>query len=129
MVLKKEISKTHNTVEHEDTGKYRQLLVRTLHSSCIKFPDVAPTVIPLLMEFLGDANELAAQDVLIFIREAMAKFANLRTVIIERLLEAFNSIRSAKIHRAAIWILGEYCVTSTDIQVKIYLCIMPIYAN
>ncbi len=32
LVLKKEISKTHNTAEHEDTGKYRQLLVRTLHS-------------------------------------------------------------------------------------------------
>lgn len=35
LVLKKEVSKTHN-VEHEDTGKYRQLLVRTLHSCCIK---------------------------------------------------------------------------------------------
>lgn len=35
LVLKKEISKTHN-VEHEDTGKYRQLLVRTLHSCCIR---------------------------------------------------------------------------------------------
>ena len=116
LVLKKEISKTHNTVEHEDTGKYRQLLVRTLHSCCIRFPDVAPTVIPILMEFLGDTNELAAQDVLIFVREAMAKFAPLRQVIIERLLEAFNSIRSAKIHRAAVWILGEYCTAGTDIQ-------------
>lgn len=35
MLLKKEVSKTHN-VEHEDTGKYRQLLVRTLHQACIK---------------------------------------------------------------------------------------------
>lgn len=35
LVLKKEISKTHN-VEHEDTGKYRQLLVKTLHSCCIR---------------------------------------------------------------------------------------------
>ena len=61
LVLKKEIAKTHNTVEHEDTGKYRQLLVRTLHTSCIKFPDVSPTVIPLLMEFLSDTNEVAAQ--------------------------------------------------------------------
>ena len=79
---------------------------------------MAQTVIPLLMEFLGDANELAAQDVLVFIREAMAKFADLRGVIVERLLEAFNSVRSAKIHRAAVWILGEYCNTSTDIQVR-----------
>lgn len=35
LLLKKEVSKTHN-VEHEDTGKYRQLLVRTLHTACIK---------------------------------------------------------------------------------------------
>ena len=48
----------------------------------------------------------------------MAKFADLRGVIVERLLEAFNSVRSAKIHRAAVWILGEYCNTSTDIQVR-----------
>jgi len=116
LVLKKEIAKTHNTVEHEDTGKYRQLLVRTLHNCCIKFPDVSPTVIPLLMEFLSDTNEVAAQDVLIFIREAMSKFDSLRTVIIERLLEVFTSIRSAKIHRAAVWILGEYCTSSDDIQ-------------
>ena len=60
-------------VEQEDTGKYRQLLVRTLHSTCIKFPDVATDVIPLLMEFLSDTNELAAMDVLIFAREAMTR--------------------------------------------------------
>lgn len=35
-VLKQEIAKTHNTAEHDDTGKYRQLLVRTLHTCSIK---------------------------------------------------------------------------------------------
>lgn len=46
----------------DDTSKYRQLLVRTLHSCCIKFPDTATTVIPLLMEFLSDgSDDLAAQ--------------------------------------------------------------------
>ena len=107
LVLKKEVSKTHN-VEHEDTGKYRQLLVRTLHSCSIKFPDVAGSVIPVLVEFLSDCNELAAADVLIFIREAIQKFPSLRQLIIERLLEAFPQIKSSKIHRAAVWILGEY---------------------
>ncbi|XP_036319058.1 coatomer subunit beta [Rhagoletis pomonella] len=107
LVLKKEVSKTHN-VEHEDTGKYRQLLVRTLHTCSIKFPDVAANVIPVLVEFLSDTNELAAADVLIFIREAIQKFAALRALIIERLIEAFPQIKSSKIHRAAVWILGEY---------------------
>lgn len=82
LVLKKEVSKTHD-VEHEDTGKYRQLLVRTLHSCSIKFPDVASTVIPVLAEFLSDTNELAATDVLVFVREAIQKFDALQPLIIE----------------------------------------------
>merc|ERR1719245_1348817 len=116
LILKKEISKTAGSVEQEDTGKYCQLLVRTLHSACIKFPDVANTVIPLLMEFLSDTNELAAMDVLIFVREAMNRFQNLRPVMIEKLLEAFSCIKGVKIHRAALWILGEYCERGQDMQ-------------
>jgi coatomer subunit beta len=68
LVLRKEVAKTHNTIEHDDTGKYRQLLVRTLHACCVKFPDVAAAVVPVLVEFLSDANELAASDVLVFLR-------------------------------------------------------------
>lgn len=89
-----EVTKTHNTTEHEDTGKYRQLLVRTLHSCCIKFPDISETVIPVLTEFLSDANELAAADVLVFVREAIQKFESLRPLIIERLLDSFPFIKS-----------------------------------
>ena len=50
LVLKKEVVKTNNAVEHEDTGKYRQLLVRTLHQCTVKFPDVAATIIPVVGE-------------------------------------------------------------------------------
>ncbi|CAG9854809.1 unnamed protein product [Phyllotreta striolata] len=117
-VLKKEVSKTMDS-EHEDTGKYRQLLVRTLHSCCIKFPDIAATVIPVLMEFLSDSNELAATDVLLFLREAIQKFDNLEPLIIEKLLETFKDIKSVKVHRAALWILGEYATSTGDIEAVI----------
>lgn len=116
LVLRKEVSKTHNVVEHEDTGKYRQLLVRTLHSCCIKFPDIAATVIPVLLEFLSDSNENAATDVLLFIREAIHRFEHLQPLIIAKLLEAFSSIKSVKVHRAALWILGEYASSQEDME-------------
>ena len=48
LVLKKEVVKTNNAVEHEDTGKYRQLLVITLHQCTVMFPDVAATIIPVV---------------------------------------------------------------------------------
>ena len=57
---------------------YNTSQVRTLHTACIKFPDVSTTVVPLLMEFLSDTNELAAMDVLIFVREAMSRCCNNR---------------------------------------------------
>ncbi|KAK1127623.1 hypothetical protein K0M31_004152 [Melipona bicolor] len=44
-LLKKEVLRTAGG-EHEDAGRYRQLLVRTLHACSIKFSDVAATVIP-----------------------------------------------------------------------------------
>lgn len=115
MVLKKDITKTHTEGEQDDSGNYRQLLVRTLHACCVKYPDVAPTVVPMLIEFLGDSNEQASLDVLVFVREAVLKFTSLKKVIIEKLLENFHTIRNVKIHRHALWILGEHCSESNEI--------------
>ena len=52
IVLKKEVIKTNNVTEHEDTDKYRQLLVRTLHSCSVRFPDMAANVIPVVCKRL-----------------------------------------------------------------------------
>ncbi|KAJ1177234.1 hypothetical protein NDU88_002495 [Pleurodeles waltl] len=116
IVLKKEVIKTNNASEHEDTDKYRQLLVRTLHSCSVRFSDMAANVIPVLMEFLSDNNEAAAADVLEFVREAIQRFDNLRPLIVEKMLEVFHAIKTVKIYRGALWILGEYCSTKDDIQ-------------
>lgn len=53
LTLKKEVMKTQNK-ELEKNGEYRQLLVQAIHSCAVKFPDVAGTVVHLLMDFLGD---------------------------------------------------------------------------
>lgn len=114
-LLKKEVLRTAGG-EHEDAGRYRQLLVRTLHACSMKFADVAATVIPVLTDFLSESNEAAATDVLVFVREAIQRFENLRPLIVEKLLEVFPHIRSVKVHRAALWILGEYATSKEDIE-------------
>ncbi|XP_014469384.1 PREDICTED: coatomer subunit beta [Dinoponera quadriceps] len=114
-LLKKEVLRTAGG-EHEDAGRYRQLLVRTLHACSMKFSDVAATVIPVLTDFLSESNEAAATDVLVFVREAIQRFENLRPLIVEKLLEVFPHIRSVKVHRAALWILGEYATSKEDIE-------------
>ncbi|KAI3956558.1 hypothetical protein MKW92_026115 [Papaver armeniacum] len=57
--LKKEVVKTQST-ELEKNGEYRQMLVQAIHSCAIKFPQVASTVVYLLMDFLGDSNVASA---------------------------------------------------------------------
>ncbi|CAG0920012.1 unnamed protein product [Notodromas monacha] len=127
LVLKKEVAKTHDAAESGTTGeeaaKYRQLLVRALHSICVRFPQVAADVVPALTEFLmaGGAatdggEEAAAGDVLVFLREAAEKFTGLRPVVIEKLLEVFSSMKSAKVFRGSLWILGEFADVKSEVQ-------------
>lgn len=62
---------------------YEAFFTFLIMSVGFQFPDVAATVIPVLLEFLSDTNELAASDVLVFVREAIQKFDHLRPLIIE----------------------------------------------
>ena len=48
------------------------------------------------MEFLSDTNELAAADVLVFVREAIQRFEQLKPLIVTKLLEVFASIRTVR---------------------------------
>lgn len=115
-VLKKHVVKTESAVERKDALKYRQLLVRALHKSCVRYPLVAPSVIPVLTEFLSDSYEQAALDVLVFFREAIERFPDLRCIIITNLIQVFPTIRGASVTRSALWILGEYCQSEEEMQ-------------
>ena len=41
---------------------------RAVHQCAIRFPDVAGSVVHLLMDFLGDTNSASAFDVAMFVR-------------------------------------------------------------
>jgi coatomer subunit beta len=60
------------------------------------------------MDFLGDSNNAAAVDVISFVREVVERFPDIRSGIVERLLSTFGDIKSGKVFRGALWIVGEY---------------------
>ena len=61
------------------------------------------------MEFLGDSNNPSAVDVVSFVREVVEKFPDLRPAITQRLISSFGELKSGKVFRGAMWIVGEYC--------------------
>ena len=114
-VLRKEASKTNDASEDDHT-KYRQLLVRALHRCSIKFPEMAPQVIPLLVEFLSDCDKSSAMSVLEFVREAVQRHESLRGLAVEKVLEIFPLIKDGPTLRAALWVLGEYSSEASSIE-------------
>ena len=121
LFLKKELIKT---VGDGTTGapvdktatEYKQLLIQSIHACAIKFSEVASNVVHVLMEFLGDSSNSSAVDVIAFVREVVEKFPDLRSSIVEKLLRTFDQIKSGKVFRGALWIVGEYCETAQDIK-------------
>ncbi|KAL1924900.1 uncharacterized protein VTP21DRAFT_4554 [Calcarisporiella thermophila] len=115
LFLKKELAKTHDQ-DYEKNLEYRQLLIQSIHACAIKFSEVAANVVHVLMEFLADSGNPSAVDVIAFVREVVEKFPDLRPSITERLLETFLDIRSGKVFRGALWIIGEYCSDLPSIE-------------
>lgn len=115
LFLKKELMKTLEQ-SYDKNLEYRQLLIQSIHSCAIKFSEVASNVVHVLMEFLGDSNNPSAVDVISFVREVVEKFPDLRSSIVEKLLRTFTEIKSGKVFRGALWIVGEYCANIEDIK-------------
>lgn len=88
---------------------------QAIHSCAVRFPDVAASVVHLLMDFLGDLNTAPALDVVFFVREIMETNPKLRPTILARLLDSFGTIRSSRVCTCALWIVGEYCASAADI--------------
>ncbi|WOG92158.1 hypothetical protein DCAR_0311418 [Daucus carota subsp. sativus] len=115
LTLKKEVMKTQGG-DLEKNGESRQMLIQAIHCCAIKFPEVASTVVHLLMDFLGDSNVASAMDVAVFVREIIETNPKLRVSIITRLLDTFYQIRAARVCSCALWIIGEYCLSLSEVE-------------
>mmetsp|Transcript_30028 Transcript_30028/g.77796 ORF Transcript_30028/g.77796 Transcript_30028/m.77796 type:complete len:755 (-) Transcript_30028:418-2682(-) len=113
-VLKKEVAKTAGE-DGDKSAEYRAMLISSIHKSTTKFPDAVSTVVPILMDFLGDANQASAVDVIVFVREIVETYGQLRDPIMRKLLQTFPSIQSSRVARVALWLIGEYCTEAQDV--------------
>ncbi|KAI0271474.1 coatomer beta subunit [Gloeopeniophorella convolvens] len=112
--FKKQLQKTQDQ-DYEKAPEYRQLLIQSIHVCAVKFSEVAASVVHALMEFLGDSNNPSALDVVAFVREVVEKFPPLRPSITEHLIRTLPEIKSGKVFRGILWILGEYVENASEI--------------
>jgi coatomer subunit beta len=119
--LKKEVTRSKAPAGSDDeansdrSAEYNELLIGAIHACAVKFPDVAATVVPVLMEFLADSHQAAAVDVALFVREIVEVHKQLAPSVIAKAMEMFSQITSARVLRICLWLLGEYCVAADEV--------------
>lgn len=92
------------------------MIIFAIHACAIKFSEIAASVVGLLMDVITELNNASAVDVISFVKEVVEKFPNLREPIIGRLMTTLSEVRSGKVYRGALWIVGEYCQDEKDIR-------------
>ena len=112
-VLKKEAMKTQNR-DVENGPQYRAMLVRAIHQCAVRFPEVASTVLHLLMDFLSDSNAVSALEVAYFLREIAETNPKLHRDIFDRMMDTFPVIRTSRVAACVLWIIAEHCRTTEE---------------
>ena len=78
----------------------------------IQFPDVANSVVHLLMDFL---NADGASDVIRFVREIVETYQVLRDSVLAKLISLLPTITDPDVIRSSLWVLGEYSVSEAQV--------------
>jgi coatomer subunit beta len=109
-LLKKEVIKTMGYEAQSTQGntEYRCLLIKALHACTAQYPDQAQTVMMTLMDFLTEADQGTALEVVMYVRELVAQYSDLRAPILQRLADTMTDMQQSRVLRGCFWILSEY---------------------
>lgn len=117
-LLKKEILSTSGNDAAKGSSDaesiaYRSMLISAIHGCAVRFPDVVPPVVRLLMDFL---NGDGALPVIEFVREICEVYSNMRPDVLAKLREVIPDIQNSEVYRVALWILGSYSETEEQVS-------------
>ncbi len=113
--LKREVAKTAEDDSNTSEAKgsyYRGMLIRAIHGCAVRFPQVAESVVHVLMDFLSTDGGM---QVIIFVRAIIEQYPPLRESILTKLLGALGDISNSSVMCVCLWILGEYCESANSL--------------
>ncbi len=115
-LFKKELSKTLEGNNYDKNNDYRQIIIQAIHTCAVNFVEIAASVVDLLLDVIGELSTTSAIDVISFVKEAVERFPNLTSSVVDRLIKSLDDISSGRVFRGALWIIGEYCLEEDEIK-------------
>jgi coatomer subunit beta len=112
--LKKELQGTQ--VVSSDGEEYRNLLIASIHTAAMRFPEVSSIAVNALTDFLGDEYGTSASIVIVCVREICEEYPDLRSPALSKLLVALPTVENEVVMRGILWILGSYSESPAEVQ-------------
>jgi coatomer subunit beta len=116
VAMKKELvrSQTDDIGDSDAQQEYRQQLVRAIHTAVIKHLDLAPTVVPIMLDYVCESGASSYQ-VIQFLREVAFARPEMQDLIFERLVMMLPMVASSQVLRTVLWLFTALCKTPEHI--------------
>jgi coatomer subunit beta len=139
LFLEKEITRARKM---EDTGNnanatnaYRYLLIKSINQITQAYPETIPGMLsPLIENFLRfeGKSTFPSLETILFIREIIEVHPEHKVTIFNKICAIFSDIKSHLVIRVALWIIGEYAASQTEVAqafstIKKNIGSLPIY--
>lgn len=94
---------------------YRLLLIQAIHSALVRFPQSAPSVLPVLLDYVCDGSAVG-DEVVCLIKEVLQVHPAIRWATLRRLMDGFPMMTSSSTLRSVLWILGTHVTSVEEIR-------------
>lgn len=102
--LKSEV--VRSATDTDELGKgYREMLIQSIHSLAVRYPDVADTVVLLLLDYLNGDSGVS---ILVLVKEMLLRHPSLTHSVLQKLTEVFESLENEDVILVALWTLAEF---------------------
>lgn len=89
--------------------QYREMLISSIHTLALQFPEVADTVIIMLLDYLNGDSGVS---ILTLVKEMLYHHPTLVETVLQKLLEIFPSLENEEVTLVALWIFSEFLPVS-----------------
>lgn len=120
----------HNAEGESETDSHQQFVVRAIHKTVMQFMNLAPTIIPIMIDNLCQMT--TGGDAIMFLRQVMHVRPDQRGDVLTQIAGLLQMIPSTRVLRTAIWLLGVYTaqdkVVETAALIREALMPLPLQA-
>lgn len=119
LFLEKEIARACKMEDSVNTtNQYRYLLIKSISEITQQYPETTPAVLtPLIDNFLkfDGKSTFPSLETILFIREVIEVHPEHRATIFSKICNVFSQIKSHLVIRVALWIIGEYAESLSEV--------------